>query len=152
MLAVQIRDPIPPAYHVDARQVDAAQVLPGTGWADFPVRPAQEIHLTFSRGPEESADLIIWTAQRGDRWYQVEPCLTPTALESLRADEPARQARVARAQARVAAIQEPLRSELKTLIREGKTITAQKRYQAATGTDLETAMVVIYHLTPEALK
>lgn len=52
----------------------------------------------------------------------------------------------------MAAIDEPLRSELKRLIREGKTVTAQKRYQAAEGTDLETAMLVIYHLTPEALK
>lgn len=114
--------------------------------------PTHQIHLTYSRGPEDSADLILWAVRRSDRWFLVDPCLTPAALQTLRADEPARQARLAQTQARVAAIDEPLRSELERLIREGKTVTAQKRYQAAEGTDLETAMLVIYHLTPEALK
>jgi hypothetical protein len=150
MLAVHIRDPIPATYHVEMKPVANNLELPGKGWAEFPVRPTQQIRLTFSRGPEESADLIVWAMRQGNRWYQVEPCLTATALQTLKADEPARKARVAEAQARVAAIQEPLRSELKALIRQGRTVTAEKRYQAATGSDLESAMLVIYHLTPEA--
>lgn len=152
MLKVHIRDPIPPAPRVETKPVAGTQELPGKGWAEFPIRPSHEIHLTYSRGPEESADLTVWAVRQGDRWYQVEPCLTTAALEALRADEPDRRARIADAQARVASIEEPLRSELKALIREGKPITARKRYQAATGTDLDAAMLVIYHLTAEALR
>ena len=152
MLKTHIREPIPRTARVDTKTVDDHQELPGKGWAEFPIRPSHEIHVTYSRGPEDSADLIVWAVQQNGRWYQVEPCLTAAAVDSLRADEPARRERIAAAQARVASIEEPLRSELKALIREGKPITAQKRYQAATGSDLNTAMLVIYHLTAEALR
>jgi hypothetical protein len=65
------------------------------------------------------------------------------ARKQFREDEPAHKARVAKTLALIADIREPLRSELTTLIRDHKTMTATKRYQETSGQDYQTCMMII---------
>ena len=148
-LATRIRDSIPTTYEFKTTPVDEKEIKSIESYARFPVRPALRLQIDFGEG-EDHGTLLLWLLQEKGRWYQVEPCLTEQTLKEFRDDEPARKARVAKTLALVAEIKEPLRSELKTMIRDHKTVTATKRYQEASGQDYETCMMVIYELTPEA--
>jgi hypothetical protein len=151
-LAVLIRDPIPSRHEFRTTLVGAQNELPFKGYAEFPIRPSHEIRITYSRGLEDSAEHELWLLLERDRWYEVDPCMTEATLKGLQADEPARQARIAKTRALVVAINEPLRSELKALIREGKSSSARQRYQDASGQDADASALVVYQLTPEAIQ
>jgi hypothetical protein len=148
-LATHIRDPIPTNYVFKTAAVQEKEVKSIESYARFPVRPALRLQIEYNEG-EDHGILLLWLLQEKGRWYQAEACPTEQTLKEFREGEPARKARVAKTMALVWDIKEPLRSELKTMIRDHKTTTATKRYQEASGRDYETCMMVIYELTPEA--
>lgn len=148
-LALHIRDPIPSKYSFKTMPVEDKELQSMESYARFPVRPALRLQLEYDEG-EDSGTLLLWLVQEKDRWYQDDPCATEQMLKQFRDDEPARKARIAKTLALVADIKEPLRSELKAMLRDHKTVTATKRYENASGQDYENSMMVIYELTPEA--
>jgi hypothetical protein len=148
-MAIHLRDPIPANYTYTLSPLDTKAPQPLEGYAQFPVRPSHQLQIEYDEG-EDHGVVLVWLVQEKDRWLQDDPCATEQVLKQFRDDEPARKERVAKHKALVAAIQEPLRSELLALLREHKTVTATKRYQEASGENYETSMFVIYELTPEA--
>jgi hypothetical protein len=148
-LATRIRDPIPATYEFKTTPVEEKEVKSIGSYAVFPIRPALRLLIEYDEG-EDHGIVVLWLVQEKGRWYQVDPCPTEQTLKQFREDEPARKARVAKTLALIAEIKEPLRSELKSMIHDHKTMTATKRYQEASAQDYETCMMVIYELTPEA--
>ncbi len=148
-LAVQLRDPIPAKYSFKLLSIEDKQIQTLASYAQFPVRPSQQLQIEYEQGEDHGA-VLVWLVRENGRWFQDDPCVTEQTLKEYRDDEPARKQRIAKDKALVAAIAEPLRSELLALLREHKTMTATKRYQDASGQDYETCMFVIYELTPEA--
>jgi hypothetical protein len=150
-LAARIRDPIPTNYEFKTTPLEETEVKSIESYARFPLRPTLRLQIDYNEG-EDHGVVLLYLLQEKSRWYQVEPCPTEQTLKEFKEDEPARKARVAKTLALVADIKEPLRSELKTMLREHKSMTATKRYQEASGQDYQTCMMVIYELTPEARK
>ena len=147
--AAAIREPVPADYKVEVTPPDDRDLHLGPTFGEFPVRPTQKVQIHYQEG-EDAGTAVLFLVQEKGRWLEDDPCVSQQMLKQFRDDEPARKERIAKTDALVAAIQEPLRSQLKALIREHKTMTATKQYQQASGQDYETCMFVIYELTPEA--
>ena len=147
--AAQMRDPIPANYTFTDSVPDDNELKALNGSWRFPVKPTRKLQIEYQQG-EDSGILLVWLVQENGRWFQDDPCATDETLREFRDDEPARKKRIEKSRALAAEIKEPLRSELLGLLRDHKAVTATKRYQQATGSDEETAMFVIYELTPEA--
>ncbi len=106
--------------------------MPGRGYFEFPVRPSHQIEIKYSLG-ENNGIIVLAVVGEAGRWYEVEPCVTRETLKNYRDGEASRRANAEKVRALVAAIKEPLRSELKALIREQKYQTARARFEQATG-------------------
>ncbi|HKW88979.1 MAG TPA: hypothetical protein VJN21_09500 [Candidatus Acidoferrales bacterium] len=149
--AAELRDPIPADYKISVTPPAEQDFKVMQSYGEFPVHPTQKVQIEYQEG-EDSGTIMLWLIQEKGRWMRVDPCASEQTLKEFKDDEPARKARIAKTDALAAAIQEPLRSQLKALLREHKTVTATKQYQQASGQDYETCMFVIYELTPEARK
>jgi hypothetical protein len=145
-LAVSFREPIPPGYHFTDALLAEKGKMPLEGYGDFPVRPTHEIHIEYSNGAEDSGIVIFWLVQENGHWYKDDPCIRAEAVKQFHDDLPDIKARESATAALVDQIPDSLLSELKSLIRAGKTSTASRRYAEATGKDGSTSLFVIAEL------
>jgi len=104
----------------------------------IPLKPTHFIQLDLSPGQFESKTIIINIAFKNGSWYEVISVCRPTpeTLQKFRAA-------IARAEALFSSLKEPLRSELKALLRQGEEVSAIRKYRKASGEDTWTAMRVI---------
>jgi hypothetical protein len=140
---VNIRHTIPLDYTFTAKPVDPKDDLPFKGYAVFPVRPAQQVQINYNYGVESSGIIMFWLVQEGNGWAEDSPCMTPETLQQFKASLPEIKANGEKTKSQVDSLQEPLRSELVALLKQGKPSAAADRYVAATGQDRNTAMFVI---------
>lgn len=121
------------------------QALPSgtTAIPGCPAKPTHVIQLDFPAGEFGSKGVLINIAFENGSWFEVFGCPTPDALQKFRTATNQRNAEVARAETLFASLRDPLLSELKALLREGKKVTAITRYRDASGEDLSTAKRVV---------
>lgn len=107
------------------------------------VRPTHVIQLDFSAGEFKGKTILINVAVDHGSWFEVFGCPTPENLQKFRAAKIQKDAEVARAEALFSSLKDPLLSELKVLLRQGKKVTAIIKYRDASGEDLSTAKRVV---------
>ncbi len=148
-LAVMWQDTIPPKYTftVSAVNENNLKAIETFGW--FPLKPTHELHIDYQQG-DDSGTVIVYLVRENGRWLADQPCATEQTVKQFRDGAPARKAAEAHYKALARAIREPLRSQLVALLREHKTGDAIERYKKASGTDGQTAMLVIDQLALEA--
>ncbi|HEV2341825.1 MAG TPA: hypothetical protein VGS15_08505 [Candidatus Acidoferrales bacterium] len=144
--AVSMRQSIPADYKFTDTVLSEKDALPMNGYATFPVRPTHQIQIDYSRGVETSGTVMFWLVSENGRWYKDDPCATAGMVKQFHDDLPNIKAREQATKGLVAQIREPLLSELKSLLKEGKGATASKRYGEATGEDGDTSLMVIDEL------
>jgi hypothetical protein len=109
----------------------------------FVVKPERELHIDYQYpNTNDGGQLILYLVRRNGRWLSDFPCMTEQGLQSFRENAAARKHYVDLA----AAIKEPLRSQLIAMLRQHQLGEASERYQKATGSDVYTAMRVVYAL------
>lgn len=140
---VSSRHPIPLDYKSTSKPVGPGDDLGFQGYAVFPVRPTQEVHLDYSKGAENSGTVIFWLVQEGNGWAEVFPCATPDTLQKFKAKLPEIRSNEEKTKSLVDALQDPLRGELVAMLQQGKSASAASRYAQATGQDRTTAMYVV---------
>jgi len=140
---VNSRHGIPTDYKFTAKPIGPDEKLGFEGYAIFPVRPTQEIQIDYTQGQENSGTVILWLAQEGKGWAEVFPCATAETLQNFKAKLTEINANEEKTKALVDALQDPLRSELIALLRQGKYSTAATHFAEATKQDRTTAMFVI---------
>ncbi len=145
-LAVSMREPIPQDFHVTDTVLSEKDKLPGEGYGSFPVRPMHQIQIEYTSGAEAHGTLVFWLVSENGRWYKDDPCISAEIIKQFHDDLPNIKAREDAAKALIAQMPDSLLSELKSLIREGKTATASRRYAEATGKDGDTSLLVIAEL------
>jgi hypothetical protein len=103
-----------------------------------PVKPTHVIQLDLSPGKFESKTIVFNIAFKNGSWYEVLSVCRPTpeALQKFRTA-------IARAEALFSSLKDPLRSELKALLKQGEEVSAIREYRKASGEDPWTAMRVI---------
>lgn len=114
--------------------------LPEDGFR-YPLQPAYEVHIQFKEGRLE---LIRFLAESNGSWLEDYPCPNEKGMafmhEQMAKGEQQRQ----RVTQLAAELKDPLRSELKALVKQERIIDAVERYRAVSGvTDLTTARMVI---------
>ena len=125
-------DRVPTNYELAITPFRAADELPWKGYLEFPVRPSHQIEIKYSLG-EDDGMIVLAVMNESGRWYEVDSCATRETLKNYRDGEAARRAQTEKVKALVTAMKEPLRSELRALIREQKYQTARARYEQAAG-------------------
>lgn len=144
--AVSMRQPIPADYKFTDTVLMGKDVPPLNGYATFPLPPTHQIQIEYTSGAENSGTVMMWLVGENGRWYKDDPCVNADIVKQFHDDLPNIKAREQATKDLVAQIQEPLLSELKSLLKEGKGATASKRYGAATGKDGDTSLAVIEEL------
>ncbi len=125
-------DRVPTNYELKITPIRGTDEPPWKGYFEFPVRPSHQIEIKYSLG-EDDGMIVLAIVNESGRWYEVDSCVTRETLKNYREGEAARRAQTEKVKALVTAIKEPLRSELRVLIREQKYQTARTRYEQATG-------------------
>ena len=106
----------------------------------YPVQPTYEVNIEF----EQSATVHVrFLAPSNGSWFEVFPCPNEKGIAFMHAQlaEGAKQEK--EAARRLAELKDPLRGELKDLLKRQQKIDAIHKYQAAAGVDLTTAVGVI---------
>ncbi|HKF53425.1 MAG TPA: hypothetical protein VKB26_14010 [Candidatus Acidoferrales bacterium] len=140
---VSMREPIASNYHFTDTTLTGKEPLPLNGYGTFPVPPTHQIQIEYSSGAENSGTFIFWLVSENGRWYKDDPCINGSIIKQFHEDLPNIKARGEATKALVGQIQEPLLSELKSLLKAGKSATASRRYAEATGKDPDTSLAVI---------
>jgi hypothetical protein len=144
-MAASFLDPIPPKYTLRLSPVNENNVKALSAVMRFPVKASQEAQIDWQVGEDAGAS-ILWLVRDGGKLSIDWPCATAQALKEYIDDTPAREKRTAENKERAAAIAEPLRSQLITLLRDHKRGEATRRYKEASKVDYPTAVLVINEL------
>jgi len=140
LLSMQMRDSVPPGYRLTLMPVNEGNLKALASHAYFPVKPERELHIDYEyAGTEDGGSLVLWLVRQNGRWTGDFPCMTEEAIRDFRDSAADREYYRAIA----AAIKEPLRSELTSMVRVHKLGEAEARYQKVTGGDMRTAVLVI---------
>lgn len=140
LMSSYMRDSIAANYRLTLLPVNEGNLKALAQEASFPVHPDRELHIDYEYPhTRDGGQVILWLVRRDGRWMMEFPCMTAQGLASYRDSAADRQQYVTLA----AAIQEPLRSQLITMIRAYQLGEASERYKQATGCDTRTAMLVI---------
>lgn len=150
-LAIMWRDPIPAKYTSAVSPVNENNLKAIETFGRFPRKPERELHIDYQEG-EDSGTVVVYLVRENGRWRADQPCPTEETLKKFRDDAPARKEREARYESLAAGIQEPLRSQLVTMLREHKTGEAIERFKKASGQDGQTSMLVMDQLARDAQK
>lgn len=117
-------------------------ILPATMFK-YPVQPTYQMQLDWNNSPTRSVTVMRNIAAQDGRWFMVEACPSAEGMKFFRDNLARRQQQQAHVQALAAKVKDPLRSQLRALLKQGRKIDAARKYQAATGADLTTAVQVV---------
>jgi hypothetical protein len=105
----------------------------------YPVQPTYELDIDIKPGNV----YIQFLAPFNGSWFDVIPCPSEKGLAHIRELRKRGEEQKNRAAQLVAELKDPLRAELKDLLRQQREMDAIKKYQTAAGVDLTTAVLVI---------
>ena len=112
------------------------------GWT-YSVRPTHAFHIDLvATGPKQSM-IAAFAALDNGVWYEVLPCPSKKALDTMRLAQARDEEEWAKARQLAASLQNPLRAELLTLLRHDRPVSAAKRYSEAAHVDLTLATRVV---------
>lgn len=120
-------------------------LLPADGFP-YPVHPAYDLDVQF-----DQSDLILgrFLAKSNGSWFEVYPCPNAKGMAYFRKQLAEGEAQQHQAAQIAAGLKDPLRSELKGLLRQQRKVDAIQKVRQATGVDLAMAMRVVDLLEPK---
>src|SRR5215472_11767797 len=119
-IEVSMRQPIPSNYHFTDTALTVKDAPPLKDYGTFPLPPTHQIQIEYSSGVEDSGTVMFWLINENGRWYKDDPCINANIIKQFHDDLPNIKAREQATKALVAQIQNPLLSELKSLLKQGK--------------------------------
>ena len=144
VFASRIRDQVEIQYQASAQPVPPGRPLLMEGDVTYPVRPTHWIQIDLAPGATAERILMVQVvAEGGGTWLEVLPCPTPETLAKYRAAKAAASTQDQRARELVTNLKDPLRSELRQLLRDGRKVSAIMRYSQEVGEDPSVARRVI---------
>lgn len=146
VLATEMRDPVPPQYTVAFMAVNQGNLKALSTLGTFPVPPERQLRIDYQYpNSNDGGQIDLYMVRRDGRWLSDFPCMNAASMQSVRDNIKGRE----HYKALAAAIKEPLRSQLLTMLRAHQSGEAETRYQQAKGGDMRTAMLVIDELKDE---
>lgn len=121
---------------------EMVETMQSHGWT-YAVRPTHAFHIDLvSTGPKQSM-IVAFAALDNGVWYEVLPCPSKKALDTMRQAQARDEAEWVKARQLAASLQNPLRDELLTLLKHDRPVSAAKRYSEAAHVDLTLASRVV---------
>jgi len=113
--------------------------LPDDGFR-YPIEPAYDMDLRF-----DQSDVILgrFLAPSNGSWFEVYPCPNEKGMAYFHEQQKESAQQQKRTVELLAGLKDPLRNELKDLLRRKQKVDAVKKYRAATSADLTTAVMVM---------
>jgi hypothetical protein len=111
--------------------------LPADGFA-YPVQPTWELNL---QDLDSDTVYVFFLAQAGNAWYIVVPCPNEKGMSVFRKMVAYKKTRDERIASLAAELKDPLRSELRELIKGGRIVDAAEKYKQMNG--LEDVFIAI---------
>jgi len=140
VLSMQLTDHIPSTFTLTQMPVNQSNLKALSDVRYLPVRPERELRIDYQYpGTSDGGVVVLWLARENGRWMDDHPCITAHGLKIYRENDAARK----HYKELAGAIKEPLRTELVGMLRAHQTGQAEFRYHQATGSDLQTSMLVI---------
>ena len=139
---------IPEAYEVSltplskeevARQMKSSRAM----GMPYPAEPTHRLQLDFKTGPYASVTMLRYLVVAGDQVSEVSGCPGPPLLAKFRDLKVRKEQEWKRAVTLAGQVKDPLRSQLLTLIKEGRSVEAMKIYSESSGETLSTAKDVV---------
>jgi hypothetical protein len=106
----------------------------------YPVQPTYEVNIEFE---QINFGFVRFLAPSNGSWFEVFPCPNEKGIAYIRELQKQGAQREKKAARLLLELKEPLRGELKDLLRRQEKFDAIKKYQAAASVDLTTAVSVI---------
>lgn len=146
VLATDMLDPVPSQYQLSFMAVNQGNLKAVSTLGRFPVQPERELHIDYQYpNSNDGGQIDLYLVRRDGRWLSDFPCMNAASIQSVRDNIKGRE----RFKAMAAAINEPLRSQLLTMLRAHQSGEAESKYQQVQGGDMRTAMLVIDELKEE---
>ena len=140
----EIKESIPNNYKIaKITQIGNAEPLLMAEAFSYPVRPTHWVQIDFARSAYDSKSILQQIVKVEDAWFMVVPCPTPDTVRRFRQAKIAKETQKERAKVLFGKLNDPLLSELKQLLEEGKKVQAWKRYSSVTGESLSMAKGVL---------
>jgi hypothetical protein len=112
------------------------------GWT-YAVRPTHAFHIDLVATGFKQSMIVAFGALDNGVWYEVLPCPSKKALAEMRQAQAKDEAEWAKARELAASLREPLRTELLTLLKHDRPVSAAKKYSEAAHVDLTLATRVV---------
>jgi len=143
VMRTQWHDPITPDYTLMLMPVNEGNLKAFAQDTHFAVKPERELHIDWQYpGTNDSGQAVVYLVRQNGRWVGEFPCMTAEGIRHLNDGAAGRE----KYKAMAAGIQQPLRGELMAMLRKHQRGEAEQRYKAATGCDMQTAVLVIFAL------
>ena len=140
----EIRESIPNSYKItNITPIGNAEPLLMAEAFSYPVRPTHWIQIDFATGAYDSKSILRQIVKVEDAWFMVVPCPTLDTVKRFRQAKIAKEKQKERAKVLFEKLNDPILSELKKLLEEGKKVQALKRYSSVTGESLSMAKEVL---------
>ena len=140
----EIKESIPNNYKItNIRPISTVEPLLMPEAFSYPVRPTHWVQIDFARGAYDFKSILRQIVRVEDAWFMVVPCPTPNTVKRFRQAKIAKEKQKERAKVLFGKLNDPLFSELKQLLEEGKKVQAWKRYSSVTGESLSMAKEVL---------
>ncbi len=131
--AIEMNEPIPDnLVAIDVTPIDKGTLLMEDAFS-YPVRPTHWMQVNINRGPLDSKSILRQIVKLEDKWLIVVPCPTLQTVERFRKTKIKKEKQKERARILLQELQDPLLSELKKLLKQGRLIRAWQKYNAKTG-------------------
>ena len=109
----------------------------------YPVQPTHQLQIDGDVTATSSTSVIRSLAAQNGNWYIVYPCPNAAGVSYFHENIARARQQQLRAQELAAKVKDPLRAQLKSLLKQSRKIDAIHKYQAASGADLTTAVRVV---------
>jgi hypothetical protein len=109
----------------------------------YPVRPTHVFHVDVISTGDDQRRLGAFSVLVDGSWYEVLPCPNAEAAARYRTKKAQAATDDAKARELAASMRDPLRAEIVALLKEGKKVSAIKKYGEVTGVDLAMAKRVV---------
>jgi hypothetical protein len=109
-------------------------------YVSYPVLPTYEVQVQFDA---VNTVFVRFLAPSNGSWFEVFPCPNEKGLAYFREQKTERDKQEKKVARLLEELKDPLKSELRGLIRQQKKIDAVDKYRAATGADLTIATLLI---------
>jgi hypothetical protein len=132
---LNLLDGLTPKHHITKlapwNQPGPLFSLPADGFA-YPVQPTYELNLGAL---DSDTGFVFFLAPVGDAWYMVVPCPNEKGMAVYREMIATKKARDERIASLAAGLKDPLRSELRELIKGGRIVDAAEKYKQINSLD-----------------